>query len=613
VTFRVPTRLTLLTVALLLLLPALAVLQYRWVGQLSDAERERMQRNMRNAAAQFRDAFDGEIARAFIGLQVDGSVVAEQAWDRYAERYAAWAATAAHPALVAHVYLIDGDEDIVRLRAWNSAERRFDPAPWDGPLGASRDYFEQELRARRAGDAAHQFQVPRSMFDVPGSMFGRDDDSLVVAPLVTLRAGPQGVDARLPLVPVFGYTVLHLDMRYVRERLLPDLVERHFSRTDGAGYRVAVIRAANPKQVVYRSSPEATVDPARADASEMLFGAHGDAVMFLTRGAAREAHERSLFVSVIRDKGDAQPTIRGRLFDTAVGRWRVLLQHERGSLEAAVAGVRQRNLIVSFGILTLMGLSIALLALSSRRAQRLARQQMEFVAGVSHELRTPVAVIRSAAENLSHGVVGDPERVRRYGDAIQTEARRLGEMVERVLQFAGIDSGRAIARSPIAVRSLVDDAIAAAVANDGRVNVERHIAPDVPTVMGNRDALLSAVQNLIVNAIKYGGEDHWIGVRVDAAKGRSPEVRIIVEDHGRGVADADLPHIFEPFYRGADAVARQIQGSGLGLSLVRRIAEAHGGRVEVTSGSTGSTFTLRLPAGAEGAGVAEAFTEAVAR
>ena len=91
-------------------------------------------------------------------------------------------------------------------------------------------------------------------------------------------------------------------------------------------------------------------------------------------------------------------------------------------------------------MLLLLTVSIALLADTSRRAQRLARQQMEFVAGVSHELRTPVAVIRSAAENLAHGVVSG-DRVKSYGQLLQTEAKRLGEMVERVLQYAGIESG----------------------------------------------------------------------------------------------------------------------------------------------------------------------------
>ena len=132
-------------------------------------------------------------------------------------------------------------------------------------------------------------------------------------------------------------------------------------------------------------------------------------------------------------------------------RWVLMAKHRSGSLEAAVAGVRTRNLIVSSSILLLLTVVIGLIAVSARRAQELARQQMEFVAAVSHELRTPVSVIGAAAGNLADGVVGDPQRVRKYGETIQGEARRLGETVERVLQLAGIAAGRAAAaQTPIA-------------------------------------------------------------------------------------------------------------------------------------------------------------------
>jgi signal transduction histidine kinase len=303
---------------------------------------------------------------------------------------------------------------------------------------------------------------------------------------------------------------------------------------------------------------------------------------------------------VIRDRREGAATMRARLFESEGGRWRLLVQHERGSLEAAVAGVRQRNLLISFGILLLMSVSIGLLALSSRRAQRLARQQMEFVAGVSHELRTPVAVIRSAADNLSHGVIGDPDRVRQYGDAIHAEARRLGEMVERVLQFAGIESGRALVRSPVAIAPILDAAVEGALGAERSVIIDRQIAPDLPPVLGDAAALRSAFENLLANAAKYGGPDRWIGIRAEwRHHARSRQVRITIEDRGRGIAATDLPQIFEPFYRGADVVARQIQGSGLGLALVRRIVEAHGGRVTVVSREgAGSAFTVHLPAAA---------------
>jgi signal transduction histidine kinase len=250
-------------------------------------------------------------------------------------------------------------------------------------------------------------------------------------------------------------------------------------------------------------------------------------------------------------------------------------------------------------VLLLLSISVGLLAQASRRAHRLARQQMEFVAGVSHELRTPVAVIRSAAENLAQGVVGG-DRVKRYGETIGGEARRLGEMVERVLQYAGIDSGLGLgSRVALSPQEIVEAALASVMSrvSDGAIAVQREIAADLPTVSGDGPALRSAVENLIANAIKYGGADRFVGLKVDLARERGRfEVRITVSDHGAGIPAAELPHIFDPFYRGADATARQVHGSGLGLSLVKRIVTAHGGRVWVTTrAGAGTAFTIALP------------------
>ena len=255
-----------------------------------------------------------------------------------------------------------------------------------------------------------------------------------------------------------------------------------------------------------------------------------------------------------------------------------MVQHQSGSLEAAVARVRYRNLSLSFVAFLVLGGSVALLTVTSRRAQRLAQQQMEFVAGVSHELRTPVAVIRSAGENLSQGVVGSPERVKRYGKMIESESRRLGEMVERVLQYAGLESGLGIAaRVPLEAESIVEEAIDSAVTLVGpdEVTIERHIAENLPPVIGDAAALRSAVQNLIANAVKYGGPDRWVGVRAEHARGRRHgEVRITITDHGPGIPPAELPHIFEPFYRGAGAGRhRHLAAVGSTFTSALRAAE----------------------------------------
>jgi signal transduction histidine kinase len=386
----------------------------------------------------------------------------------------------------------------------------------------------------------------------------------------------------------------------MQEQILPTLARRFFIRQDGDSYRVAVVSVSAPSRVLYKSDPSAPVDAANADATEIFFGLRGAGGPRFFFGRGGGTGIRLGPAPNPNDERRVPPAEPRTPRDEELGRYRLLVQHASGSLEAAVANVRWRNLGLSFGMLLLLSVSVALLTAASRRAHRLAEQQMEFVAGVTHELRTPVAVIRSAAENLSHGVIGNTDRVKRYGAMIDSEARRLGEMIESVLQYAGLESGASLGNTAtVAPAELIDAAIDTAIAaagGAGSLTVQRDIAPDLPSVIGDAAALRSAIQNLVANAVKYGGADRWVGVRAEQIAGRHPEVCITVSDHGAGIPAADLPHIFEPFYRGSEAVAGQVHGNGLGLSLVRRIAIAHGGRVAVSSKpNDGTTFTLTLP------------------
>jgi len=281
--------------------------------------------------------------------------------------------------------------------------------------------------------------------------------------------------------------------------------------------------------------------------------------------------------------------------------WQLVLQHTAGSLDAAVSQVRHRNLWLSFGILAVLMVSVGFVLVSAQRAERLAGQQMDFVATVSHELRTPLAVIRSAAQNMSAGVVHDAGQAKRYGDLIETEGRRLTDMVEQVLEYAGLSGNRRAARThPVDAGAVVREVAAASsdLLASEHFTMTLDIADDVPLAAGEEDALRRALQNLIANAIKYGAEGRTVAmsVKLGQTRGRD-EVQVSVRDRGRGIDPEDVAHVFEPFYRGRYAIDRQIRGNGLGLSLVKRIAEAHGGHVSVTSTpGEGATFTLHMPA-----------------
>jgi signal transduction histidine kinase len=277
-------------------------------------------------------------------------------------------------------------------------------------------------------------------------------------------------------------------------------------------------------------------------------------------------------------------------------RWRVTVKHPAGSLEAFVGSTRRRNLLISTSILGVLGASMALLIVSTRRSQELARQQLEFVAAVSHELRTPLAVMRSAGENLADGVIHDEEQVRKYGELIRGEGRRLSDMVEQILEFAGIQSGqRGFVMRAVDIGALVDDVLAAsrALIVDAGLRIDVDIPENLPRARADEPALRRAVQNLISNAIKYGASGGWIGIRARAV---DSTILLSVTDKGIGIPAAEQARIFDPFYRAAGVVSARIQGAGLGLSLVRRIVEGHEGQITVRSeAGHGSEFTITIP------------------
>ena len=629
---------TVLVAIVMLLVPALAWMQYQQLGQLSTAERDRMQRTLRTAAAQFATEFDAEMSRTLVSLQVEGPMLRDQNWTAYAQRYSLWANSSSEPRVVRDVMLVDtlpGTElpsidgavvpvDRLRIRRWNPQGLTFDDVGWPDDLLKTRESLANRFvglqvpRGRPASDATHR---EASIVTALG------DDSTLISP-VTLFGTPDQRHAP-PQFAILGYTIVRLDPAIIRDTMLASLASRHFHGDDAeVDYRVAVVHADDVTQVVWESEPGVAASiVASPDVKQPFMGARPEQMFLFARNLAGELPvpppppaDRGKTIGVQGDKivvqmierggrggprgGDAGGRVitRSGQFGNFDGRWLLMAKHRAGSLEAAVAAVRMRNLMISSSVLLLLTMAVGLIVVSARRAQKLARQQMEFVAAVSHELRTPVSVIGAAAGNLADGVVGDPQRVRKYGETIQGEARRLAETVERVLQLAGIAAGRAAAaQAPVNPADLIHDSLAACQAEIDRAGftVEESIADNLPNVGGDVAALKSALQNLISNAVKYGGDARWVRVtaRREPAAGNREQVLFVVEDRGLGIEAEDRKHIFEPFYRGREAVSQQIQGSGLGLNLVMRIAEAHDGKVSVSSEpGKGSTFTLSLPA-----------------
>ena len=277
--------------------------------------------------------------------------------------------------------------------------------------------------------------------------------------------------------------------------------------------------------------------------------------------------------------------------------WRVALYQEPGASPRDAVRRQVMMFTSAFGVL------IAVIAAGSvatwrllRRESEMAQLKADFVANVSHDLKTPLSVIRMFGETLEMGrVTGEAQR-QEYYRVITRESERLSRLIENVLDFSRIEGGRrSYAMVPTAVEPVVRETMEAfgyPLAQQG-FKVDVTVGGDLPDVPIDADAVAQALANLVDNAIKYSGERR--AVRVDASV-RDGHVAIAVADAGIGIPLEEQGKIFDKFYRVGRSETQGRRGSGVGLALVRHVAEAHGGRVTVESTPhRGSCFTLWLP------------------
>lgn len=234
-----------------------------------------------------------------------------------------------------------------------------------------------------------------------------------------------------------------------------------------------------------------------------------------------------------------------------------------------------------------------------RRQLTLARQKTDFVSNVSHELKTPLTSIRMFAEMLAEDRVAEPDKRRQFHQIIASEASRLTRLINNVLDFSRLERGeKKYQFAAHDFTALVADTVATY-----RPHLEAagftlscELPSSAVSVRGDRDALAQVLVNLLSNAEKYSGERKELEVRLKT-EGGAIEVQVL--DRGTGVPRECEERIFEQFFRGHDSLSSGIQGSGLGLTLARQIARAHGGDVTFTRRDRGgSCFTLQLPGAA---------------
>jgi signal transduction histidine kinase len=556
-------------VALLLLCAVLGVLQYTWIGEVSVAERERLRDTLQAGLNRLSGAFNAELATAGAALIPRGFPQAAIREEEYAARFKAWKESAAHEDLFQSFAIVRPDGARLRLRRLNEHTDGFEDFEWP-PHWAG---FRQRLESRIGRE-------PREPGpDRPGLAWGEDGLLIEIPQFGPPPAGPPGGGFGRGEV---AWLVLEVNLETVRGQVLPELLRRHLGADGTRDYAVEVVTRDSPPEIIYRTDPGHAAGPRQpADASVALFDVPIEHIFrrFEMRGG-REA-------------------MRGRGPPPDRGRWLLSARHRTGSLETVVARTRVRNLAVMSGILLLIVASMAALIRFTRRAQRLAELQMDFVAGVSHELRTPLTVIRTAAYNLRGRLANNPAQVEGYGALIQRESERLTELVEQVLRFASAKAGHVVRPSePVLLEGVIGDSLASCqgVIEAAHCTVEKRVDPDLPLVLGDAVALKQAVQNLLGNAAKYGAEPgRWIGVFAQSEN--DGEVSIRVADRGPGIPREEQDSIFDPFFRGRRAIEDQVHGTGLGLNLVKGIVEAHGGTITVNSApGQGAEFTIRIPA-----------------
>jgi len=607
------------------LLGAIAVLQYRWTEELSAAMESRIETDLYSSMTQWSLDFYGRLSAICVALQVGPDSGARDIWNDFLQRYVVWSRhdgeqepnekVESNAALIENVYIWETSKQLdPQLHFLNPRLKRIEdvvaPQQLDSLLARLRARSQTLPQALRAWEnSSSPLSDPTGTVLVPPgdvlntSMTGWQFDEKIPAIVHPLLHHPRweqhGSETSPSEAKPVDWIVVVLNWNTIRRQILPNLSKHYFHSKQEVDFSLAVVSGGTPSRVIYSSDQHfPDVGQSSPDSSMNIFGPPPETIESggwesLMNAASQKAGNWRNFSGpgwfpVIQYESGTEP-------------WVLLVKHRNGSLEAAVKRVWRVNLATGLAILFLLAVSVTLVVFAARRLNRIALLQMNFVASVSHELRTPLTVMISAAENIADGVVEERSDIRQHGGVIIGQGRLLMDMIDRILLFAAGSSGKSLQALRLVdvsdVLKQVQRNVARLVEAAG-VEMEKRIPEGLPPIMADPVLLAQCFQNLIVNAIKYRGASNWVGLsaEIHVNSGQSPEIWVHVQDHGIGISESDLPHIFDPFYRSPGMLGTHVQGTGLGLTVAKRCITEMGGRLVVVSKlHAGSTFTVQFP------------------
>lgn len=611
----------------------LAVLQYHWLGSVSDAEKKRLEENLEASTENFvsdlnkdfsalNQAFKIQVTNTDLNSDIDAMI---------GRSYLNWLSNTEYPQLIDSVYFVQNTHtdsptvklfqtDPVRLlEVSNSGEVN----KWlskKSDIGKHRTSSFNLLNTPDFGTPTF-IGVPIQLLD-----------------LVTLENESLGrnLKVNLNIDQSDDIVLLQLDDSVIKNNLIPDIARTYFSDSFSDQYHISIIKENNADSTEVYFSTNGSESVKEADFKKDLRSIDFSSVFVIqsqanlntneglfksidslsskiqsiniTGGSPRKSYKMMAESSQVRFNTRTSDSVFTVQKDTTINTsfeadfstagWQFWLSFKEGSLDTFVTKAKNRNLAISFGILLILGFCVGMIVLYSKRSQDLAEKQMLFVAGVSHELRTPLTVIRSAAENLNEGVVQSEERKKEYARLMLKEGRRLSDMVDQIMEFSGIQAGKKVySFTEFEVEELMNEILSEyrSVLEDEGVQLEYSFTASKSIICADRDALHLSISNLLSNAIKFCGESMKIRLAVAEIAERGL-ITFIVQDYGMGIPLEEQKNVFKPFFRGKEPVDNQVKGNGIGLSLVKKVADAHKGEIRLKSKEgEGSTFILMLP------------------